>query len=246
VLYALRYPFSFAVLVVAFIVGIYARGAVQHAISGQRRPAWARQLTRRRSLLWLKPYVDPYGCIAAVIGGPAWGAPVEGTSSLGRPGSKVVGQLIAGPITLLVLGIGALEAFRAWTHLTFEKTNDTLLSVYHGNAFIGPYLFQGGRITDPHFHYTENFGQVALFLAGVVWLTMGVLAIMPLPPLDGGRLLFALGPRTMGWQRARFRLDDENWGTLILLILALPVLFRVPLLIKFLGYIVDPVVRLIA
>ncbi len=75
---------------------------------------------------------------------------------------------------------------------------------------------------------------------------MGVLAILPIPPLDGGRLLFALTPRSGGWQRVRFRLDEENWGLLILLFCSFPVIFRRVLLISILGAIVNPLVRLIA
>lgn len=244
-LYALRYPLSFAALVLAFVLGLCARGLVQRAVSGERRPAWARKLTRRRSLNWLKPVVDPYGCVAAAIGGPGWGSPVEVGSGMRRPGGKVVAQLIAGPAVLCALGVGALEGFRVWSG--YQVSGSGMLSaVYHGDAFVGPFVIDGGRLSHPHFHYVINFGQVALFLAGVEWLTMGVLAIMPLPPLDGGRLLFALAPRTIGWQRAGFRLDGENWGTLVLLVLALPVLFRVPLMISLLGYIIDPLVRLVA
>ena len=244
-LYALRYPLSFAVLVGAFVLGLCARGVVQRAISGQHRPAWARKLTRRRSVMWLKPFVDPYGCVAAVVAGPGWGSPVEVNSSMRRPPGRALAQLVAGPAVLAAMGIAALEGFRTWAGGRVVASG-ILSAVYHGDVFVGPFLTQGGKPSDPHFHYVIGFGKVALFIAGVEWLTMGVLAIMPLPPLDGGRLLFALAPRTMGWQQARFRLDDENWGALILLVLALPVLFRVPLMISLLDYIIDPLVRLVA
>jgi membrane-associated protease RseP (regulator of RpoE activity) len=75
---------------------------------------------------------------------------------------------------------------------------------------------------------------------------MGVLAILPLPPLDGGKLLFALAPRKMGWQRARYRLDDENWGLLILLVLSLPVIFRIPLVLRLLDKILEPLIRVLS
>ena len=238
-LYALRFPLSFVVLVVAFAVGLYVRGLVQRLIGGQRRPAWARNLARRRALGWLRPVVDPYGCVAAAIGGPGWGSPVEIGNFVRKPPAKVVGQLLAGPIALAGMGIGALAGFRAWTGVG--------LSVPHGPSWLreayngAPFFVQAGS----HVHYLVNFGKVALLLAGTEWLTMGILAIMPLPPLDGGKLLFALAPRSVGWQRAHFRLDEENWGTLILLVLALPI-FGEPLLVTFLSTMVDPLVRLIA
>ena len=47
------------------------------------------------------------------------------------------------------------------------------------------------HITTPH--YAIPFGQVALFLAGVEFVALGIVAIMPIPPLDGGKLLVPAG-----------------------------------------------------
>jgi hypothetical protein len=240
VLYALRYPLSFVVLVVAFAIGLYVRGLVQRLIGGQRRPAWARDLTRRRPLGWLRSVVDPYGCVAAAIGGPGWGSSLETGNFVRKPPAKVVAQLLAGPIALAGIGIGALAGFRAWTDVGLSSVPNApswLRQAYDG----APFLVEAGT----HVHYLTNFGKVALLLAGTEWLAMGILAILPLPPLDGGKLLFALAPRSPGWQRAHYRLDEENWGTLILLVLALPI-FGEPLLVSLLSTMVDPLVGLIA
>ena len=236
-LYALRFPLSFVVLVVAFVIGLYVRGVVQRLVAGGRRPAWARDLGRRRALGWVRPVIDPYGCVAAAIGGPGWGSPVEVGNFARKPPARVIGQLLAGPLVLAALGVGALATFRAWSGADFGRELSWLREMYDG----APHFLVGGS----HIDYVGNFGQVALLLAGVEWLTMGILAIMPLPPLDGGKLLFALVPRSPGWQRAHYRLDEENWGTLILLILALPI-FGEPILVSFLSTMVDPLVGLIA
>ena len=55
--------------------------------------------------------------------------------------------------------------------------------------------------------------------------------------------MFLLVPRKGFWQKARYRLDEENWGVLLLLIIALPILFRRLALVAALAHIVDPLVR---
>jgi hypothetical protein len=260
VLYALRYPFSFGVLIVTFAVGVTVRGLVQQLVSGERRPKWVRANTKRRRSTWLTPYFDVYGAIAALLGGIGWGTPVDTSDPRHRSKGRRVAQLLLGPIVLAGLGAGLLLVFRAWTHVgslggagdlkAIYRSETSLYAVSTGQSFAGVsrHLFAGSVPGDLHSHvrYALPFGQVAVLLAGVELLAMGVLAILPMPPLDGGRLLFALTPRSGGWQRVRFRLDEENWGLLILLFCSFPVIFRRVLLISILGAIVNPLVRLIA
>ncbi len=259
-LYALRYPFSFGVLIGTFVVGVTVRGLVQQLISGERRPKWVRANTKRRRSTWLRPYFDVYGAIAALLGGIGWGAPVDTSDPRHRSKGRRVAQLLLGPIVLAAIGTGLLLAFRAWTHLDglnfgahagldaqYIRAQASLYAVSTGQSFTGSSGFGSfpGHLRT-HFQYGPPFGQVALLLAGVELLAMGVLAILPIPPLDGGRLLFALTPTSGGWQRVRFRLDEENWGLLILLFCSFPVIFRRVILISVLGAIVNPLVRLIA
>lgn len=254
-LYALRYPFSFGVLIATFVLGVTIRGLVQQLVSGERRPKWVRANTKRRRSTWLRPYFDVYGGIAALLGGVGWGTPVDTSDPRHRSKGRRVAQLLLGPIVLAGLGAGLLFVFRAWTHLSglhsgqhgdliaqYIRAQASLYAVATGQSFAGSVP---GHLRT-HFEYALPFGQVALLLAGVELLAMGVLAILPIPPLDGGRLLFALTPRSGGWQRVRFRLDEENWGLLILLFCSFPVIFRRVLLISILGTIVNPLVRLIA
>jgi hypothetical protein len=260
VLYALRYPFSFGVLIATFVVGVTIRGLVQQIVSGERRPKWVRANTKRRRSTWLTPYFDVYGAIAALLGGVGWGAPVDTSDPRQRSKRRRIAQLLLGPIVLAALGTGLLLVFRAWTHLNglnygthagigaeYVRAQASLYAVSTGQSFAGHSIIGSipGHLRS-HFQYGPPFGQVALLLAGVELLAMGVLAILPIPPLDGGRLLFALTPRSGGWQRVRFRLDEENWGLLVLLFCSFPVIFRRVILISILGAIVNPLVRLIA
>jgi len=215
-------------------------------ISGRRQPAWVRANTKRRRSTWLKPYVDPYGFIAALLGGVGWGIAVETGDPRSRSRGRQLLQLIAGPLVLTGLGIGMLAIFRAVSGVVGPWPS--LRSVVLGFAFTKPPTLIAGHlsVSQPHIHYVLPFGQVALFLAGVEFVALGVLAIMPIPPLDGGKLLFLLLPRKGGWQKARYRLVEENWGVLILLVLALPILFRRLALVAALAHIVDPLVRLVS
>lgn len=255
-LYALRYPFSFGVLIATFLVGVTVRGLVQQLVSGERQPKWVRANTKRRRSTWLRPYLDVYGAIAALLGGVGWGTPVDTSDPRHRSMGRRVAQLLLGPLVLAGLGTALLLIFRAWTHLDglntgphsdlnaqYIRAQASLYAVSTGQSFAGSFP---GHLHTHVRYFLLPFGQVALLLAGVELLAMGVLAILPIPPLDGGRLLFALTPRSGGWQRVRFRLDEENWGLLILLFCSFPVIFRRVILISILGAIVNPLVRLIA
>jgi hypothetical protein len=76
-------------------------------------------------------------------------------------------------------------------------------------------------------------GQAFLVSAGLEALSMAVLALVPLPPLPGWRLLELASTGSLGWQRARHYLVDNNLGVLALLILLILPLggSRPPLLI---------------
>ena len=53
-----------------------------------------------------------------------------------------------------------------------------------------------------------------------------VVSLIPVPPTDGGRILFTLGPNSPGWGNARYQLQERNFGLAILLgLLMLPILF---------------------
>jgi Zn-dependent protease len=86
-------------------------------------------------------------------------------------------------------------------------------------------------------------GARCLLLVGVAALAVAILAVVPVPPLDGGRLLLALAPTTPGWQRAR-HYADQNWGIGILLVLLIiPFGARAPALLALIDAVGQPILH---
>lgn len=90
------------------------------------------------------------------------------------------------------------------------------------------------------------FGNLALLLGGASQLYLGALSLVPLPPLDGGRLLFAFAPRTQGWLRAQHYLVEQNIGiAVVLALLIIPLGGNVPPLPALLDIVLAPVLTLL-
>ena len=135
---------------------------------------------------------------------------------------------LSGPAVNLLLGVGLLLSFR----LSYGTVLVSDLS----------YVLQHGLQIN-----ASTFGQEALLLVGGSQLYLGALSLVPLPPLDGGRLLFALGPLSSGWQKARYHLIEQNIGvaiTLVLLIIPLGSK-NTPLLLFLLDKLLQPLLKLV-
>jgi Zn-dependent protease len=135
----------------------------------------------------------------------------------------LIAVTVGGPALNLVLGVALLLLWR-----TLDGPGDPLSG---GAAY---YLQHGaGHLTSAD----------AVLLAGASQLYLGALALVPLPPLEGGRLLFGLAPRTHGWLRAEHQLVERNIGVAILLaLLIIPLGGPVPLLPSLLDTVLGPLV----
>lgn len=220
-LYALGNPVSFLLLVVSFVVAVTAHGWLQAVVAdrtGDRRP-------RQEGRLRPDPrrHVDPFGGVAALIAGFGWARPVEVLPRARR--APLLAVTLSGPVLNLVLGAASLVLFRV---------------LYGGGiASVSASVLQHGV-------RGESLGVQAALLFGLMNLYVGLLSLVPLPPLDGGRLLFGLVPRTVFWQRASYQLIDNNIGiAVVLLLLLLPLGGAQALLPAVLDAIASPLVRLI-
>ena len=194
-LFALGEPFVFLGLLLSFLLALALRAV---AI---RLTARTLGLVDRREALAPRPRedVDPFGAVAAAVGGPGWGRMIdvdEVPRFRGRGRAAMV--FLAGPVVVLLAAQLALLAFvLAYPGTLIDlRVSDILRGLF--SAPIG--------------------AQMLLGLAGGL-LAFGLLALIPMPPLDGFGLLWsaqrAPGP---GMQGYRLWFQDKNIGVVVLLV----------------------------
>jgi Zn-dependent protease len=199
VLYALGDPVSFVVLVLSFLVAATLHGWVQALVA--TRTGDRRRAMEGRTRPDPRRHVDPFGAVAAAIAGVGWTRPVEPPDRRRR--GALFAVLLSGAAANLVVGFALLVGVRV---LTGGITGMTVQLLQYG---VGQGIGGG-----------DLLARVLLML-GLMNVYVGALSLVPLPPLDGGRLLFALAPRTTGWQKAEYQLDERNIGIAVLLALLL-------------------------
>lgn len=219
-LYALADPFSFVLLVASFLLATTLHGWVQSLVAARTGERSVRASGRSRPDP--RRHLDPFGCVAAAIAGVGWARPVEPPDRRGR--GTVLAVLLSGAAANLLVGLLLLLAFRL--------AGGSALSVSTALLQRGV----GG----------QDLLLRSLLLLAVMNVFVGALSLVPLPPLDGGRLLFALGPRTAGWRRAEHHLVGQNVGVVVLLgLLLLPLGGPQALLPVLLDIVVSPLVELV-
>jgi hypothetical protein len=199
VLFALGQPAAFVGLLLAFLLALGIRAV---AI---RLTARLVGIAPRRESLSPRPRedVDPFGAVAAALGGTGWGRTIEVDEMPRQRGRGRAAAVIAsGPIAVLLVAQIALAAF----------------FILHPDA-TGQVIYPSGVLRG-----ALEVDAVPRFLLslGVGLLSFGLLALIPIPPLDGfGLLWFAFrrpGPALM-WMRLWF--GEKNIGVAVLLLFVL-------------------------
>lgn len=219
-LYALGDLTSFVLLLVATVVALTLHGwltAVLCARVGDRQV-----VAEGRSQPDPRRQIDPFGAIGALVGGVGWSRAVA-TPARHRRGAVMLTTLVPAGV-LVVLGIALLAAWHVVSGASLPARADVSLLLRDDIPFVPA-------------------GELALLLSGAAFLVNGLLSLIPLPPLAGGRLLFALAPRSRGWRQAEHQLAERNIGTVVLLALCLFVT-SVPLLPAVLDAIAGPLAAL--
>lgn len=234
-LYTLDTPKIFVLLLLGVLLAWVVHVAAQRLVQ-RLMPETKWYLQRRPGAAAL---IDPFAAVAALLS-PAtvgWAPPVEWA---GHRGSKrpIVTLLLAGPVGNLVAGLVLLEGFNAWAGA------GALHGVLSAPGGFGDLLgnFEGfakelNVVSLRH----AAFGQTVLLVFGLQQLLVGVISLIPLPPLEGGRLLFLFTPKTVGWQKAEYNLAERNIGLIILLVGLISLGFVPPF-----AYLADVIARALA
>lgn len=222
-IFALRHPAVFLGLLLGFLVGISVRAAVQRGLAtgfsvrrrGRLRPV---RIGRRpgfpQPAAGWSSYLDPYGAVAAALAGVGWGTRVPPRRA-GR-GSDVA-LLLAALVVHGVLAVAGFAAFNAagGDYHVFGFAGFDATSILHGSVTTG--------------HTDQDIA--AGF--GLVNLACGLLALLPIPPLELGVILWSRLPRSPGARRFSYHLLEEQWGVaVVLLFLLLPLAGQQPLLLE--------------
>jgi Zn-dependent protease len=199
----LRYLDQPAVLLgilIALCVGILAHNAAQVLVAS----ALGDPLPRRSGRLTWRPekQASIFSAVAMVIVGVGWAEPVPMSDHWRRLRYKVSAAVLAGPIAYALLAAITLAAMRGAQPVVLVKSDRW-----------------AGYVSD-------SFSAKLLAAMAFTFCALTVLSLIPLPPTDGGRLLFTLGGTSPGWGNARYQLEERNFGlALILAILLLPIVF---------------------
>lgn len=217
-LWALGQPAAFAGLLAAFGMALVIRQLVIRLVDGSRVDSYQPYPETRGQWFEIRRDVDPFGVVAAAIGGVGWGR------ALLEP--RRILTTLAGPVATVVASQGIFMLYRA---LDLPGLPLTLLTVAD--------VLRGAPGT--------ALQQFVLALA-VGLLAFGVFALIPLPPLDGWALLTKLNERSRstGFARARHWLQEQNIGVAILLAcLLLPIINGMPPALYLLDLVTTPVLR---
>ncbi len=223
-LYALEHPLSLLVLLASFLLSVTVHGLLQSALAVRTGDVLPRQ--QRRLSADPRHHLDPFGAVAAALSGLGWGLPLE-------PRRRSRGALLAVHLLPPLLGAGLGVLLLVGWRVAYGPLSGDV----GGFAFV----LQRGLPAS-----LSDLGSLALLLGGASQLYLGVLHLVPLPPLDGGRLLLGLAPRSPGWQKAEYYLVERNLGVVALLVLLLlPLGGSVPPLPALLDIVLGPLIQLL-
>lgn len=165
----------------------------------------------REGRLSLNPvrHVQIYSAVSMVLAGYGWAEQVPLNDRWRARRFHVTAAVLARPLIYAALSFGATAAAHAVSVPVYGVVTDRIPEAV--------------ALTSPTH---TSFPAALLLQMGVTFAALCVISLIPLPPTDLGRVIFTLGGNSMGWQKARYQLEERNIGLVIVLaLLLLPVAF---------------------
>jgi hypothetical protein len=201
----------------ALLLGIIAALYIGVVVGGAATVLTARALGdpmgQRSGFLSLNPakHVQIYSAVSMVLAGYGWAETVPLNDRWRARRFHVAAAVLARPVAYALLSLGALAGAKA-------------INVSYGVGVDRIPKSIAGTLTATGIN--ESFPAELLLQMAVVFAALCVIALIPLPPTDLGRVIFTLGGTSVGWQKARYQFEERNLGLAIVLgLLLLPILF---------------------
>ncbi|HTR68660.1 MAG TPA: hypothetical protein VMH41_00345 [Mycobacteriales bacterium] len=213
-------------LVLGFAAGCWLRATAQNLVKPRLRSVGGRG--RFDHALAPASWLDPFGSVAAVLAGVGWSPRPEIT---GRDRTRSLWLVVV----IAVLAHAVLTAVGLTAYVGLGGSRALLqyvptLGVLHGSQVV----------------VTSNAQRIALGF-GVINLACGLLVLLPLPPLELGVALWSILPRSAGARRLAYRLLEEQWSIVaVLVLLLLPLAGEQPALLQLVGGLGDRILSAIA
>ena len=151
-------------------------------------------------------HLDPVGFISMLLVGFGWAKPVPvNIRSLRNTKRDIAFVSLAGPVSNLLLGFVSAFVFVFLTGVFWDKTYAPLAAKYM--LLFGNYTF-GAALSGAKYYIL-----LLLWLSMVLNIGLAVFNLIPLPPLDGSKILSVLLPGKM----AKGYLEVERYSRFVLL-----------------------------
>jgi hypothetical protein len=196
-------------LLLGIIAALYIGVIVGSAATVLTARALGDPMGQRSGFLSLNPvkHVQIYSAVCMVLMGYGWAEQVPLNDRWRARRFHVSAAVLARPVAYALLSLAAVAGAKAINVLTYAVGVDRIPKAIAGTS-------------------TDSFPAELLLQMAVIFAALCVISLIPLPPTDLGRVIFTLGGTSMGWQKARYQLEERNLGlAIVLALLLLPILF---------------------
>ena len=199
-IFQISHPASLLGITLALIIGFYAHDVAQVLTAralGDPMPKRAGKLSPRP-----ERHLGPFSVVAFIISGLGWTERVPMNDRWRARRVQVTLAVVAGPLVQAALGLLALLAAKPFITTVVVKIGDRSIE-----------------------SISAGFAGQMFYAMAATFVGLAILALIPVPPMDGGRILFTWGGQSYGWLHWREEFEDK-WGIpIILAILLIPALF---------------------